>query len=93
MEANYGASNPTGSDVNVKANFSNLTVSKFWTQMQSGNLVLPLNEGVPQTLDTNSLLRISAGGMASGTVLSGAGERDAGSAVSTSVAGWQLDVG
>ena len=53
MNSNYGASNPTVY-VNVVANYSNLTTDQFWTQMQAGNLVLPLNEGVPQTLDTNT---------------------------------------
>jgi fibronectin-binding autotransporter adhesin len=53
MESNYGASNPTVY-VNIVANYSNLTESQFWTQMQAGNLVLPLNDGVPQTLNTNT---------------------------------------
>jgi fibronectin-binding autotransporter adhesin len=53
MESNYGASDPTVY-VNVVANYSGLTTSEFWTQMQAGNLVLPLNDGVPQTLDTST---------------------------------------
>ena len=53
LESNYGASNPTVY-VNVVANYSNLTESQFWTQMQAGNLVLPLNDGVPQTLNVNT---------------------------------------
>jgi autotransporter-associated beta strand protein len=46
----YGASNPTVY-VNVIANFSNLTMSQFWAAMQSADLLLPLNDGVPQTVN------------------------------------------
>ncbi|MBV8748061.1 MAG: autotransporter-associated beta strand repeat-containing protein, partial [Xanthobacteraceae bacterium] len=53
IDSTYGASNPTVY-VNVVANYSNLTTSEFWTQMQSANLLLPLNEGVPQTVNTNT---------------------------------------
>jgi autotransporter-associated beta strand protein len=38
--------------VNVIANYSNLTTSQFFQTMQSQNLLLPLNDGVPQTLNT-----------------------------------------
>ena len=47
----YGASNPTVY-VNVVANYSNLTTSQFFAMMQSQNLLLPLNDGVPQTVNT-----------------------------------------
>jgi hypothetical protein len=53
IDSTYGASNPTVY-VNIVANFSNLTTSEFWTQMQSANLLLPLNEGVPQTVNVNT---------------------------------------
>jgi autotransporter-associated beta strand protein len=46
----WGASNPTVY-VNVVANYSNLTTSQFWTMMQANNLVLPLNNGVSETID------------------------------------------
>jgi autotransporter-associated beta strand protein len=51
LDSVYGASNPT-IYVNVVANYSNLTTQQFWTQMQSANLLLPLNDGVPQTVNT-----------------------------------------
>ena len=38
--------------VNVIANYSNLTTSQFFQTMQSQNLLLPLNDGVPQTVNT-----------------------------------------
>jgi len=38
--------------VNVVANYSNLTTSQFFQTMQSQNLLLPLNDGVPQTVNT-----------------------------------------
>lgn len=47
----YGASNPTVY-VNVIANFSNLTTQEFWAQMQADDLLLPLNDGVAQTVNT-----------------------------------------
>jgi autotransporter-associated beta strand protein len=47
----YGSSNPNVF-VNVIANFSNLTTSQFFQAMQSQNLLLPLNDGVPQTVNT-----------------------------------------
>jgi len=37
--------------VNVVANYSNLTTSQFFQTMQSQNLLLPLNDGVPQTVN------------------------------------------
>src|ERR1700734_417611 len=49
----YGASNPTVY-VNVIANFSNLTQSQFWAAMQSADLLLPLNDGVPQTVNLST---------------------------------------
>jgi len=38
--------------VNVIANYSNLTTSQFYQTMASQNLLLPLNDGVPQTVNT-----------------------------------------
>ena len=49
----YGASDPTVY-VNVIANFSNLTMSQFWATMLADNLLLPLNDGVPQTVNLNT---------------------------------------
>jgi autotransporter-associated beta strand protein len=46
----YGASDPTVF-VNVIANYSNLTMSQFFQTMQSQNLLLPLNDGVPETVN------------------------------------------
>jgi autotransporter-associated beta strand protein len=37
--------------VNVIANYSNLTTSQFFQMLQSQNLLLPLNNGVPQTVN------------------------------------------
>ena len=47
----YGSSNPNVY-VNVIANYSNLTTAQFWAQMQAANLLLPLNDGVPQVVNT-----------------------------------------
>jgi hypothetical protein len=49
----YGSSDPTVY-VNVIANFSNLTTSQFWATMLADNLLLPLNNGVPQTVNLNT---------------------------------------
>ena len=49
----YGASNPTVY-VNVIANYSNLTTAQFFATMQANNLLLPLNNGVPQTVNTTT---------------------------------------
>jgi autotransporter-associated beta strand protein len=46
----YGPSNPSVY-VDVIANYSNLTTAQFWTQMQASNFLLPINNGVPQTVD------------------------------------------
>jgi autotransporter-associated beta strand protein len=46
----YGASDPN-LFVDVVANYSNLTESQFFATMQSNNLLLPLNDGVPQTVN------------------------------------------
>jgi autotransporter-associated beta strand protein len=46
----YGSN--TNVFVNVIANYSNLTTSQFFQTMQSQNLLLPLNDGVPQTVNT-----------------------------------------
>ena len=49
----YGSSNPTVY-VNVIANYSNLTTAQFFALMQSQNLLLPLNDGVPQTVNDST---------------------------------------
>ena len=46
----WGASNPTVY-VDVVANYSSLTESQFFSTLQSNNLLLPLNDGVPQTVN------------------------------------------
>ena len=47
----YGSSNlPVY--VNVIANFSGDTTAQFWAQMQADNFLLPLNDGVPQIVNT-----------------------------------------
>src|SRR6202042_1561729 len=51
QDSSYGPSNPTVF-VNVIANFSNLTTAQFFQFMQQQNLLLPLNDGVPQTVNT-----------------------------------------
>ncbi len=48
--SNYGASNPNVF-VNVIANYSNLTPTQFWAKMQASNFLLPLNNGVVQSVD------------------------------------------
>jgi autotransporter-associated beta strand protein len=47
--SSYGASDPIVY-VNVIANFSNLTPSQFWAAMEADDLLLPLNDGVPQVV-------------------------------------------
>jgi autotransporter-associated beta strand protein len=47
----YGGSNPNVF-VNVIANYSNLTTSQFFAMLQSQNLLLPLNDGVPLPVNT-----------------------------------------
>jgi autotransporter-associated beta strand protein len=46
----WGPSDPTVY-VNVIANYSNLTTAQFFALMQSENLLLPLNDGVPEAVD------------------------------------------
>jgi outer membrane autotransporter protein len=50
-DSSYGASDPTVY-VNVIANYSNLTIAQFWAQMQTSNLLLPLNDGVAEPVNT-----------------------------------------
>ena len=50
LDSVYGSSNPTVY-VDVVANDSNLTVSQFFQTLQQGNLLLPLNDGVPETVN------------------------------------------
>jgi len=49
----YGASNPTVF-VNVIANYSNMTMAQFYAAMAAQNLLLPLQNGVPQTVNTTT---------------------------------------
>jgi fibronectin-binding autotransporter adhesin len=51
--SSYGATNPIVY-VNVIANYSNLSTAQFWAQMEASNLLLPLNDGVPQTVNLSS---------------------------------------
>ena len=46
----YGVSMPTV-DVNVIANYSNLTTAQFYAQLQAANLLFPVNDGVLQTVN------------------------------------------
>ena len=50
LDSIYGASNPTVY-VDVIANYSNLTTAQFFATMQSQNLLLPLNDGVAETVN------------------------------------------
>jgi fibronectin-binding autotransporter adhesin len=50
LDSAYGSSDPTVF-VNVIANFSNLTTSQFFAQMQAMDLLMPLNDGVPQVVN------------------------------------------
>jgi hypothetical protein len=47
----YGSSDPNVY-VNVIANYSGLTTAQFWAQMQVANFLLPLNDGVPELVNT-----------------------------------------
>lgn len=49
-ESIYGASNPTVY-VNVIANYSNLTTAQFFAMMQQKNFLLPLADGVAETVN------------------------------------------
>ena len=49
QESIYGASNPTVY-VDVIANYSTLTTAQFFATMQARNFLLPLNNGVPETV-------------------------------------------
>jgi cellobiose-specific phosphotransferase system component IIC len=53
--------------VNVIANYSNLTTNQLFQTMPSQNLLLPLNDGVPQTVNTatGALLPTSLTGLTS----------------------------
>jgi len=46
----WGAQNPTVF-VNIIANYSGMSTSDFFATMQANNFLLPLNNGVPQTLN------------------------------------------
>jgi autotransporter-associated beta strand protein len=48
--SSFGPADPTVY-VNVIANFSNLTTTQFFAQMQADDLLLPLNDGVPQVVN------------------------------------------
>jgi autotransporter-associated beta strand protein len=49
-ESVWGASNPTVY-VDVVANYSGMSETQFFQTLQSNNLLLPLNDGVPQTVN------------------------------------------
>ena len=49
--SSYGSTDPVVY-VNVIANYSNLTTAQFFAQMQASDLLLPLNNGVPQAVNT-----------------------------------------
>jgi hypothetical protein len=49
LDSEWGAQNPTVY-VNIVANFSNLTTSQFTAAMQANNFLLPLNDGVPESV-------------------------------------------
>ena len=49
--SSYGSTDPVVY-VNVIANYSNLTTAQFFAQMQASDLLLPLNDGVPQVVNT-----------------------------------------
>ena len=51
--SSYGSSDPTVY-VNVIANFSSDTTAQFWAAMEAADLVLPLNDGVPQVINLNT---------------------------------------
>jgi autotransporter passenger strand-loop-strand repeat protein/autotransporter-associated beta strand protein len=53
LDSVWGAGNPTVY-VNVIANYSTLTEQQFITQMQANNWLLPLNDGVPQSVSPSS---------------------------------------
>ncbi len=53
IDSIYGASNPTVY-VNVIANYSNLTAAQFFAMLQANNELLPLNNGIPQTVNLNT---------------------------------------
>jgi fibronectin-binding autotransporter adhesin len=46
----YGASDPNVF-VNVIANYSNLTTAQFWAAMEANNLILPVDNGVAETIN------------------------------------------
>jgi fibronectin-binding autotransporter adhesin len=49
----YGSSNlPVY--VNVIANYSNDTMAQFWAQMEESDFLLPLNDGVPEIVNTST---------------------------------------
>ena len=52
-DSGWGSANPLV-DVNVIANFSNLTPQQFFTTLEQDNLVFPVNDGVLQSVDTTT---------------------------------------
>ncbi len=66
IDSVWGAQNPTVY-VNVVANYSNMTESEFFATMQANNLLLPLNDGVPETVNdaTGSPIPTSLTGLTS----------------------------
>ncbi len=50
IDSGWGGTDPTV-DVNVIANYSNLTPQQFFTTMEQNNLLYPVNDGVLQSVD------------------------------------------
>ena len=53
LDSSWGASNPTVY-VNIVANYSSDTEQQFVAQMEANNWWLPLNDGVPETVNPNT---------------------------------------
>lgn len=57
LDSTFGASDPTVY-VNVIANYSNLSMAAFTATMEANNFLLPLNDGVPSTVNPSTLAPI-----------------------------------
>jgi fibronectin-binding autotransporter adhesin len=53
IDSAWGSTNPTV-DVNVIANYSNLTTQQFFAMLEQQNLVYPVNDGVLETVNFNT---------------------------------------
>ena len=54
IDSAYGGSADPMVDVNVIANFSNLTTQQFYTALEQDNLIYPVNDGVLETVNTTT---------------------------------------